>query len=122
MARSHDRGRRGEERVEAITGAKRVKFRPRYAKAPDFWPLVLPTTGETLQLESKAGENVVPKKVAKAIKQARGYTPNAVPCAVFADVGGEEPIACLPLRDLARLLGLRVDERDDGQLSLGRAS
>lgn len=119
MGRSHDRGRRGEQRIEALTGAKRVKHRPRYAKLPDLWPLVIPS-GETLQFESKAGANVVPKKLLKDIAQARSYSPHAVPVAVYSDVGESESIACLPLKDLARLLGLRVTKCDEGQLALGR--
>lgn len=117
MARSHDRGRRGEQRVEKITGAKRVKHRPRFAKMGDFWPLRLEQSGETLQFESKAGENAVPKTVLKDIGQARSYAPNAVPIAVYSNVGGES-IACLPLEDLARLLGIGPEQEHDGQLSL----
>jgi hypothetical protein len=117
VARSHDRGRRGEQRVEKITGAKRVKNRPRFARMPDFWPLRL-ACGEVIQLESKAGENAVPKKVAKDIKQAASYAPNAIPVAVYSNVGGEA-VACLPLEAFARLLGLREDD-GSGQLVLGR--
>lgn len=120
MARSHDRGRRGEQRVEKLTGAQRVKHRPRFARSADFAPLRLPN-GEVIQFESKAGQDVVPRTVLKDIAQARGYTPAAVPVAVYSDVGGEA-VACLPLGDLARLLGIGPAQVPADQLHLGRAS
>src|SRR5262245_50359260 len=109
MARSHDRGRRLATRAAEIVGGERLPFRA-YVKQPDIWPVKL-ASGDVLQLECKAGEKRTPRCVVKALEQARGYAPEAVPVAVFGDVGGE-PIACLPLRDLARLLGLAANDSD----------
>ncbi len=105
VALSHGRGYRGEKRVEALTGAERVKFRQRYESRPDFLPLRHEPSGELLQLESKAGLACIPRRILKDLEQARGYTPDAVPVAVYSDVRGDA-VACLPLEALARLLGL----------------
>jgi hypothetical protein len=106
MARQHDRARRLEQRVADMVGGERVKYRPRFARMPDVWPVTHKPTGITLQFEAKSGKERTPKTVLAAVEQARGYTPGAVPVAVFGDVGGEL-IACLPLADLARLLGMQ---------------
>ena len=117
MARSHDRGRRLATRTAKIMGGTCVPFAP-YVAQPDIWPIKL-RSGDVLQLDCKAGEKRTPRAVLKAIAQAERYTPTAVPVAVFGDIGGE-PIACLPLRDLARLLG--IDTSRNPQLLLGRSA
>lgn len=106
VALSQGRGYRGEKRVEAATGAVRVKFRERYESRPDFDPLHHEPSGETLQFESKAGVRCVPRRILRDLAQARSYTPGAVPIAVYSDVRGDA-VACLPLEALVRLLGLR---------------
>ncbi len=53
----------------------------------------------------------------KPIGQARSYLPDAIPVAVLAETGSKEPIACLPLRALARLLGI-APPIDGEQLAL----
>lgn len=116
MARLHDRARRLERRAALLVGGERVQHRPRFARLPDIWPVTHKPTGITLQLECKSGERRIPRGVLAALAQARGYSPDAVPVAVFGDVGGDV-IACLPLADLARLLGLQPLE--PGQLALG---
>ena len=118
---SSQRGRRGEQWLEATTGAERVRNRPRFARMADFAPLRLPS-GESLQFESKTGASAVPKKVAAAVAQAAGYSPDCIPCAVFRDTGARDGIACLRVSDLCRLLGIGVAQVVGPQLALGRST
>jgi hypothetical protein len=74
-------------------------------------------SGYVLQAETKSTKRP-PKLVTKALAQAAAYTPGAIPVAVIAPFGGE-PIACLPLKALAELLGLQPTR--EGQLPLAPA-
>jgi hypothetical protein len=105
------------EREAAQTlGVERV-HRSRYQRAADTAAVRLPT-GDTLQPEVKTRKRA-PKLVLDALAQARRYLPGAIPVAIISQRGGEA-IACIPLRDLARLLGLQPLR--EGQLVLGRAT
>lgn len=103
MSAAHNRARALENETATTLRGKRVKYRARYQRAPDVLPLALPC-GVTVQPECKA-RKTVPKLVTDAIKQARGYTPDAVPLAVLRAPRGET-IVCLPLADFARIAGL----------------
>jgi hypothetical protein len=102
MSASHDRARDLEHVTAKVLGTKRVR-RSRFEKAPDVFAVTL-ATGHTLQAECKTRKRV-PKLILDALKQARGYTPDAIPLAVIRQKGGRA-IACLDLRILAGLLGL----------------
>jgi hypothetical protein len=118
MTAAHRRGARREQQTADVLRVERTKYRPRYQRASDTTPVRLPT-GDTLQPEVKTRKRA-PKLVLDALAKARGYLPGAIPLAVISQTGGE-PIACLPLRDLARLLGLQPSV-DGQQLVLGRAT
>lgn len=106
-----------EHRAALTLGGERVKRR-RGESAPDVRPVRLPN-GELLQPECKTRRRL-PRLVMAALDQARGYLPGAVPVAIISEKGGEA-IACLPLRDLARLLGLQPEIAGQ-QLTLGRSA
>jgi hypothetical protein len=103
-ARARRRGADREREAARLLGTKRT-CRSRYERAPDCTPVRLPS-GDVLCPEVKTGRTRLPAVVRKALAQARGYLPDAIPVAVISTTGGES-IACLPLRDLARLLGLQ---------------
>jgi hypothetical protein len=52
----------------------------------------------------------LPRWLVGAVAQARGYLPGCVPLVALSELGGE-PLAVLPLRDLARLLGLQPPDK-----------
>jgi hypothetical protein len=114
MSTTSRRAARRETEVATIVGRERVRFRPRFVAAPDVLPLRLPD-GTVLQLEVKSSKRP-PKRIVAALEQAKRYTPGAVPIAVIAPFG-EPAIACLPLDDLARLVGIRAPRAGE-QLSL----
>lgn len=103
---THRRAARREREAAELLGTKRVRRR-RGERAPDVLPLRLPN-GDAIQAEVKSGMRRVPRSIAKALEQAEGYAPDAIPLAVFSDVGGAA-IACMPLREFARLLGLQPE-------------
>jgi hypothetical protein len=111
------RAARRERQAAELLGSRRV-HRARYERAPDVEPVRLPD-GTVLVAESKT-RGKLPKWLVGAIEQARGYVPGCVPLVVLSETGGE-PLGLLPLRDLSRLLGLRVDE-DATQLPLAPRS
>jgi len=96
------RGFRREREAAAILGTRRIP-RAYGLSAPDVEVVQL-ANGERLQPEVKHRKRL-PALLVDALEQARRYTPNAIPMAVVSAYGGEA-IACLPLRDLARLLGI----------------
>lgn len=102
MSTAHDRARALEKTTADVLGTKRVR-RSRFQKAPDVFAVTLPS-GHTLQAECKTRKRL-PGLVLEALKQAKGYTPGAIPVAVIRQKGGRA-IACLDLRVLAGLLGL----------------
>jgi hypothetical protein len=109
--RAAARERQGAE----ILGTKRVVRRSRYESAPDNLPVLL-KCGETIQPESKTREQL-PKWLVDAIAQCRRYAPTAIPVVYISGLGGE-PLALLPLRDFARLVGI-TEPRSGAQLTLG---
>lgn len=113
MSLALDRGTRLERRTARILRTERVT-RARGKSAPDV-VAVRDRAGEAYQPECKSGARRLPAVVRKALEQARGYAPDAIPVAVIADVGGEA-IACLPLVAFARLLGVAPGRL--GQLAL----
>jgi hypothetical protein len=58
----------------------------------------------------------LPRWLVAALAQARRYVRGSVPCVVLSELGGE-PLAVLPLADLAMLVGIRAP-RDGEQLLL----
>ena len=88
--------------------------RSRYASAPDVLGVRL-YSGEVLQPEVQTRKRA-PQLITSALAQARRYAPSAIPVAVVSQTGGEA-IACLPLRDFVRLLGLQ-DPKLGQQLAL----
>lgn len=98
------RAARREREAAEILGTKRV-HRHRFESAPDL-PVVTLPNGERIQGEVKTRARL-PQVITAAIRQARGYAPDAIPLAIISEKRGEA-IACLPLRDLARLLGIEV--------------
>lgn len=113
MSKHHRRAAAAEKRAAALLGSRRV-HRSRYERAPDVVPVRLPT-GDVLCPEVKTRRRI-PSLVKRALKQAAGYMPDAIPIAVIAETGGEL-IACLALHHLSRLLGL-VDGPKTAQLVL----
>lgn len=97
-----------------LLGTKRV-VRKKLEKAPDALPVRLPN-GDLIQPEAKNGMKRCPRTLVKALEQARRYTRDAIPVAVFSDVGGEA-IACVPLKDFSRWMGI-TPEKLGVQLSL----
>ncbi len=118
MTAAHRRAARREREAAAALGTERVRFRPRFVAAPDVLPVRLPT-GDVLQAEVKTTKRA-PKRVLDALEQARKYTPDAIPVAVISQTGGAA-IACLPLADFVRLLGLKDPKPGEQLALLGRA-
>jgi hypothetical protein len=103
----HRRAAARERQAAKLLRTERVRYRPRYAKAPDLLPVRL-ADGTTLQPEVKTRARL-PRWLVDALAQAAGYLPSAVPLVVLSATGGP-PLAVLPLADLARLLGLQPTE------------
>lgn len=114
MSATSKRAARRELEAAQKLGTERVRFRPRYVAAPDILPVRLPS-GDVLQAEIKTTKRA-PKRVLDAIAQARRYAPAAIPIAIISQFGGEA-IACCPLNDFCRLLGLQPPKPGQ-QLSL----
>lgn len=70
--------------------------------APDVEPVRL-ASGVVLSVEVKSRRRL-PRLLALALAQAARYAPGAVPVAVVSERGGPQ-LACIALRDFARLLG-----------------
>ena len=94
-----------ERKAAKIFGTTRV-VRKAKGRLPDAIPFEL-KTGECVQLEVKNGMKRCPRVLVKALDQAKAYTPEAIPIAVFSDVGGTD-IACVAAKDLARWMGIEV--------------
>ncbi|MDP9035705.1 MAG: hypothetical protein M3O50_12945 [Myxococcota bacterium] len=114
MSGAQRRGARRELEVAKQLGSRRVR-RQRFEALPDVEPVRL-SDGTMLVAESKTRAKL-PRWLVGAIAQARRYLPSAVPLVVLSELGGE-PLALLPLRDLARLLGLRPSVGQQLPLSL----
>lgn len=119
MTAAHRRGAHSEQRLADALGTSRVKYRPKFAKAPDVLPVRLPN-GFLLQGESKAKKKL-PKWLFDAIAQAESYTPNAIALVSLTQLGSAEALAVLRLRDLLLLLGLQQPAAGE-QLSLARTA
>lgn len=104
MSVAHKRAARREREAATALGTERVRHRPRYVSAPDTLPVRLPS-GDVLQPEVKTRKRL-PRLIVDALTQAMRYQADAIPVAVISETGGHA-IACLPLEDLARLLGLQ---------------
>jgi hypothetical protein len=111
---AHRRAARREREAAQALGTSRVRYRPRYQPAPDCVPIRLPD-GTVITPES-ATRGHLPRWLLAKVAQARRYVPGAVPCVVLSETGGEA-LALVPLRDLARLIGIR-SPRAGEQLSL----
>jgi hypothetical protein len=107
MTASYARAARRERELATLLGSRRV-HRSRYERAPDVEPVRL-EDGTVLVAESKT-RKALPRWLVAAVAQARGYLPGCVPLVALSELGGE-PLAVLPLRDLARLLGLRRSDK-----------
>lgn len=107
MSLPQDRAASRERKVAKIFGTTRV-VRKAKGRLPDALPFAL-ESGEVVQLEVKNGMKRCPRVLVKALEQARGYTPEATPVAVFSDVGGMD-IACVPAKDLARWMGIEAEK------------
>ena len=97
-----ERGFRREREAAKILGTRRIP-RAYGLSAPDVEVLQL-ASGERIQAEVKHRKRL-PALLVGALEQALRYEPTAIPMAVVSEYGGQA-IACLPLRDLARLLGI----------------
>jgi len=120
MTDVHRRAARREREAAEVLGGRRVRYRPRYVSMPDVEPIRL-DDGSVMVPES-ATRAKLPKWLVAKVAQARKYIPGAVPCVVLSQTGGEA-LALVPLRDLARLIGIRSPAAGE-QLSLllGRTS
>jgi hypothetical protein len=107
MTAVHARAARREREAAALLGSRRV-HRHRYERAPDVEPVRL-ADGTVLVAESKT-RKALPRWLVRAVAQARSYLPGCVPLVALSELRGE-PLAVLPLRDLARLLGLRPPDK-----------
>lgn len=116
MTAVHRRAARRERQVAEVLGTERVRYRPRYVKAPDVVPIRM-ADGSVLVPES-ATRAKLPKWFLRKLEQARGYAKGAIPLVVWSQTGGE-PIACLPLVDLAQLVGIRAPKDGEQLLLLG---
>lgn len=114
MSATSRRAARREQQTADLLGVARTLHRGRFESAPDCAPLRL-ASGHTLQAETKSTKRP-PRIVVKALAQALRYAPDAIPLAVIAPYNAE-PIACLPLRALAEILGLQAARVE--QLALG---
>jgi hypothetical protein len=94
-----------ERQACEILGIKRRTYRPRYESASDSEEPVRLACGVTLLPEVKTRAEL-PKWFTGALEQARRYLPGATPLFVVSETGGE-PLAVLPLRDFARIAGLK---------------
>jgi hypothetical protein len=103
MAAPHRRAARREREAAEVLGTTRV-HRHRFEKAPDVERVQLPG-GEWLTCEVKT-RGKLPAWLAGALEQAAGYgLPGDVPLVVVSQTRGAA-MALLPLRALARLLGI----------------
>ncbi len=118
MTAAHRRAARREQQVADLLGTQRVKFRPRFQRSPDCVPIRL-ADGSVIVPESKT-RKALPKWITTAIGQARGYVEGSIPLVVVSELRGE-PLALVPLADLARLVGLREPEAGEQLVLLGRS-
>jgi hypothetical protein len=81
-----------------------VVYRERFTQAPDMLPVRL-ETGDVIQPDSKTRRRLA-KWIVDGLAQCERYCPGAIPMIIASETGGA-PLAVLPLRDLARLLGLQ---------------
>lgn len=121
MSLPQDRAANRERKAARIFGTTRVvrKKKDKNRKLPDAVPFEIGpgnwnqssimTDVDVVQLEVKNGMRRCPRVLVKALEQAVDYTPDAVPIAVFSDVGGTE-LACVPAKDLARWLGIALEK------------
>jgi hypothetical protein len=100
----HRRAARRELEGARILGVERKRYRQRYERAPDMAAVRLPS-GDVLQPDAKTRGKLA-KWIVEGLAQAGSYTPGAIPMLIISETGGA-PIALMPLRDLARLLGLQ---------------
>lgn len=103
MSGPHRRAAARERQAAKLLRTERVRYRPRYTKAPDVHPVRL-DSGDVLSVEVKT-RGKLPAWLVDALAQAEGYLPGAVPLVVLSATGGP-PLALLALRDFARLVGL----------------
>jgi hypothetical protein len=104
MSAVHRRAARRELQGARILGVERTRYRGRYESAPDMSPVRL-SSGDVIQPDSKT-RGKLPKWIVDGFAQCERYTPGAVPMLIISETGGA-PIALMPLRELARLLGLQ---------------
>lgn len=102
MTRHHARAARREREAAAALGSKRV-LRSRYESAPDVEPVVLPS-GHTLSVEVKTRARL-PALLTRALEQAAGYKPDAIPCVVLSATGGAA-VVVLPLAAFTAIVGV----------------
>src|SRR5262245_42194331 len=103
-----------ERKAARILGTKRVvrKKEDKNKPLPDAEPFEIKEglgTGDWVQPEVKNGMKRVPQALVNALDQAKGYSPEFVPLAVFSDVGGTD-IGCVYLTDLARYMGVLPED------------
>jgi hypothetical protein len=108
---------RRERQAAELLGSRRVR-RERYESAPDVEPVRL-EDGTVLVPESKT-RKALPRWLVGAVAQARAYVAGCVPLVIVSELGGE-PLALLPLRDLARLVGIRAPRVGEQLVLLGRS-
>lgn len=102
MSKHHARAARREREAAAVLGSKRV-HRSRYESAPDVEPVTLPS-GHVLSVEVKTRARL-PVLLTRALEQAAGYAPDAIPCAVLSETGGTA-LLVLPLAAFAAIVGV----------------
>lgn len=115
MSIGHRRGARREKQAADILGSKRV-HRSRFESAPDVEPIRF-QNGTVVVPECKTRKKL-PGWLTGALAQAAEYVDGAVPLVVLSELGGQ-PIALLPLVDLAELVGLREPADGEQLLLLG---
>lgn len=106
MSAMHARAARRERQTAKVLGTERVR-RKRGERAPDIRPIELPN-GARLQAEVKSRKRL-PALVTAALRQATGYTPDAIPLVAIYEKGARDGVACVPLSRFAALVGLDIE-------------
>jgi hypothetical protein len=115
MTNAHRRAARRELQAARLLGSDRV-HRLRGERAPDVVPIRM-VDGSVVVPEVKTRAKL-PKWLLAAIAQARGYVGGAVPLVVISQTGGE-PLAIIPLVELATIVGIRAPKDGEQLLLLG---
>jgi hypothetical protein len=116
MTAANRRGAYREQETADKLGGERIKYRPRYQRSPDVVPIRF--ADGTVVVPESATRKKLPSLIVTKMRQAAGYVEGAVPLVVLSETGGRA-IACMPLEDFARLVGLRSPPDGEQLVLLG---